>query len=162
MPEKKLSDVLREEMELRGITGVECGRLCGLQPTVISRIANDKFVSGATVIKLVEGLGNKFEKYIKYKTCKICGKKFIPNRSSVTCSNECSKANCKDLKNKHNASVKKNKITFQTNAERFDWKVRDLKKPEVPIVKFMNGKQYGDRQREYLISLQKTQRMEIR
>lgn len=152
-----LSNMLKYEIEKRGISGVEAGRMCGLCPHTISRIINNNYVSNGSVAKLCDAFGEQFKKFVKYKKCVICGKEFISQRSQITCSKECSDINTVAIKREHNDRRKKNAVIISTRRKPRSWKMKDLKKPNESITEFMGDKQYGDRQKEYLISIQKSQ-----
>ena len=152
-----LSSMLESEIEKRGISGAEAGRMCGLCPHTISRIINNNYVSNGSIAKLCDAFGDQFKKFVKYKKCVICGKEFITQRSQITCSKECSDINTASIKREHNDRRKKATIIISPRRKARSWKMKDIKKPKESITEFMGDKQYGDRQREYLISIQKTQ-----
>ncbi len=157
---QKISDVAHEIMDRDGLSQVNFTNKCGLDTVVISRVCNDKYVAMRTIAKISEAFP-EFKQFIKYKKCRICGNDFLPGRRTVTCSKECQSKNNKEIKQRNNNKKRKSTITG-TNAERYNWSIKNIKKPETNIVQFMSGKSYGDRQREYLLGIQKTQRMEIR
>ena len=157
---EKMSDLVLMIMERDGLSQVKFANICGLDTVVISRVCNDKYVAMRTIAKIAESFP-EFKQFIKYKKCRICGNDFLPGRRTVTRSKECQLKNNKEIKQRNNNKKRKSTVT-STNAERYNWSIKGLKQPETNIVQFMSGKPYAERQREYLLGIQKTQRMEIR
>jgi len=157
---EKMSDLVLMIIERDGLSQVKFANICGLDTVVISRVCNDKYVAMRTIAKIAESFP-EFKQFIKYKKCRICGNDFLPGRRTVTCSKECQSKNNKEIKQRNNNKKRKSAVT-STNAERYNWSIKGLKQPETNIVQFMSGKPYAERQREYLLGIQKTQRMEIR
>jgi hypothetical protein len=161
---EKLSETLIKDIKKTGLSCSAFSRKNGFHTSVISEIVNGKRFSNKTIKRFVEIFGDKYKKFYKYTKCDICGNKFIADNGKIKlCSVECQNKNASNLKSKWRDRKKLQQgVAEKTLAERYGWGVHGLKKPDIGIVDFMNGKQYGDRQREYLLNLQKTQRMEIR
>ena len=137
-----LQDQLIKYMADHNNNNIEIARKTGVAPDQVSNIIKGKETPMVNVKRLSDKLGPIFEQYVEYKTCE-CGKKFIPTYQHRNyCSVECNK--------NYRAYV-----SSKPKAEKHS-------KPKQSIAEFMGGKSYGERQREYLLSLQKTQRMEIR
>ena len=137
-----LQDQLIKYMTEHNNNNIEIARKTGVAPDQVSNIIKGKPSPMVNIKRLSDKLDPVFEQYIEYKTCE-CGKKFIPTyKHRNYCSEECNKKYRKYERRKY--GISKNN------------------KPKKSIIEFMNNGDYGDRQREYLLGLQKTQRMEIR
>jgi len=148
-----------------GLTDVAFARKHGIGKTSVSLLVNGHKVGNPIIEMLVELFGEDFKQYYSKTVCEICGEEFISlNGRTKMCSDKCRK---EKVKQSHQSWVTQRKevrrmiINNDFKKPRAEISARQ-EKPEKNIAEFMSGKSYGDRQREYLLGIQKTQRMEIR
>lgn len=147
-----MADRLINYREIGGIDQKQLSELIGLSKQAIVDIERGSNYSDLTGKKVYDALGSKFKKFLKPTVCE-CGKVFYKRREAVKyCSDECSRKYYKPNK----AAIEKYK---QTQKEKTKAPVKKIIKENKAksITEFMGDKQYGDRQREYLIGIQKTQ-----
>ena len=137
-----LAEQLIKYMTEHNNNNIEIARKTGVAPDQVSNIIKGKPSPMVNIKRLSDKLDPVFEQYVEYKICE-CGEKFIPTYQHRNyCSVECNK----------------NYRAYVSSKP----KQEKRSKPKQSIAEFMDGKSYGERQREYLLGLQKTQRMEIR
>lgn len=135
-----LQDQLIKYMHEHNNNNIEIARKTGVAPDQVSNIIKGKPSPMVNIKRLSDKLDPIFEQYVEYKTCD-CGKKFIPTYQHRNyCSVECNK--------NYRAYV-----SSKPKAEK-------RSKPKQSIAEFMANGDYGERQREYLLGIQKGQRME--
>lgn len=151
-----MADRLIEYRKNAGIDQEQLAKLIGVNKVTVKNLENCEKYSDETAKKVFDALGNKFKKFLNPSVCQ-CGKVFYKRRDAVKfCSVECSKKyyvkseQCKENR----------RVYEQEERDRYKKSIEHKKKQS--IGSFMDGMQYGDRQREYLLSIQKTQRMECR
>ena len=137
-----LQDQLIKYMADHNNNNIEIARKTGVAPDQVSHIVKGKETPMVNVKRLSDKLDPVFEQYVEYKICE-CGKKFVPTFQHRNYHSD----ECSDYFRKHGRSKPK---------------AKKREKPKQSIAEFMGGKSYGERQREYLIEVQKGQRMGIR
>lgn len=157
-----LQDKFTAVLNKSGLTNVAFARRYGFSKTTISLLANGHKVGNSMIKQLVDLFGDEFIQYYESTTCEICGKEFIHiNGKTKFCSSECQKEKIKQSKQRwvdQRSYVREMIINCD-----FNQGTNNIRKnTKKSISEFMDGKSYGDRQREYLLGIQKTQRMEIR
>lgn len=163
-----LQQKLNKHIEKYCLSGAETARRTGLHVTQVSDIRLHNKYSPAIAEKIYKALGNDFREYFEYSVCSYCGSEYIPkNNRQKTCeADECKLKNKKIIEKEYRRKVHSGEHVMRTYNERRQSHKKYLElsdsKPKQSIPEFMNGKQYGDRQREYLLSIQKTQRMGLR
>lgn len=160
-----LQERLIKYMTENDLPVITTAKLLGIGPTPVTLIKLKNKYTPATAEKIYKKLGADYLEYVEYSFCECCGTKYIPHSAlQKTCSNT-------DCKKKHQTATRKvywEKVAAGGHVvkSRNEWRSRPKKyepvKPAQSIPEFMGGKQYGERQREYLLGLQKGQRMEIR
>lgn len=154
-----------EILKKSGLTHVEFARRYGFSKTTISLLVNGHKVGNPIIEMLVQLFGDEFKEYYSKTICEICGEEFISlNGRTKMCSDRCRKEKIKQSKQRwvtQRRDVRRMIINDDFKKPRAERSVMQ-EKPEKNITEFMAGKSYGQRQREYLLSIQKTQRMEIR
>lgn len=160
-----LKDRFTEILKKSGLTHVEFARRYGFSKTTISLLVNGHKVGNAMIKQLSDIFGDEFNQYYEVTTCDICGKEFIHlNGKTKYCSSECQKEKIKQSKQRwveQRSDVRQMIINCDFNHQHKQTEKRQ-QMPKKSIGEFMAGGDYGQRQREYLLSIQKTQRMEIR
>jgi len=152
-----MADRLIEYRKNAGIDQKQLAELIGVTKVTVKNLENCEKYSDETAKKIFDALGNKFKKFLKPSVCQ-CGKVFYKRRDVMKfCSAECSKKYYKP----DAEALAKYKAT-QNEAFKAVRGKRKAIMEKHSISSFMDGMQYGDRQKEYLLNLQKTQRMEIR
>ena len=137
-----LQEQLIKYMADHNNNNIEIARKTGVAPDQVSNIIKGKPTPMVNIKRLSDKLDKAFEKYIEYKICD-CGEKFIPTYQHRNyCSVECNK----------------NYRAYVSSKP----KAKKREKPKQSIAEFMGGKSYGERQREYLLGIQKGQRMVAR
>jgi transcriptional regulator with XRE-family HTH domain len=155
---EKMSDRIINYREMNGVSQKQLAELIGISKQAIVDIEIGKRYADLTAKKIYDALGSDFKKFLNPSVCR-CGNVFYKRRDAMNyCSTECSRKYYRPDK----AAAERYKKTQKE--ERIILSKREIehKVKAQSIGDFMNGKQYGDRQREYLLNLQKTQRMEIR
>jgi transcriptional regulator with XRE-family HTH domain len=160
-----LQDKFKDILKKSGLTHVAFARRYGISKTTVSLLVNGHKVGNAVIKKLVDTFGDDFEQYYTVTICEICGKEFIDmNGKTKFCSVDCQKEKIKQRKQRW--VEQRDYVREMIKGDGFENPVVEVKRrympPEKTIGEFMNGKPYGERQREYLLGIQKTQRMEIR
>ena len=160
-----LQDRFTAVLKKSGLTHAAFARRYGFSKTTISLLANGHKVGNSMIIQLVDLFGDEFSRYYEVTTCEICGKQFIHlNGKTKFCSSECQKEKIKQSKQRW--VEQRDYVRTMIKSDGFEKPVIEAKKrytpPEKTIGEFMSGKPYAERQREYLLGIQKTQRMEIR
>ena len=160
-----LQDKFTAVLKKSGLTNVAFARRYGFSKTTISLLANGHRVGNSTIKQLVDLFGDEFSRYYEVTTCEICGKEFIHiNGKTKYCSCECQKEKIKQSKQRwveQRDYVREMIINCDFSQQREPVTKRQPM-PKKSIGEFMNCGDYGERQREYLLGIQKTQRMEIR
>mgnify|MGYP001770063834 CR=1 FL=1 len=160
-----LAEKIKKILDDKGLSQAMFAKRYGVNSTTVSQAINGRDVSNSFIKQLVNVLGDDFEQYYETTICEICGKEFIHlNGKAKFCSSDCQKEKTKQSKQRWVEQRDYVREMIRTGA--IEKPIIDVKKrytpPEKTIGEFMDGKSYGDRQREYLLNLQKTQRMEIR
>lgn len=163
-----LAEKIKQKIDESGLSQAMFAKRYGVNKATVSKAANGHDVSNSFIESLVIAFGDEFEQFYKTTTCEICGKEFI----SLTCNTRLCSAECQKERIKENNQKwvdKRSQIRSMIINCDFKNMNNELKRrkevktvPEKTIAEFMDGKSYSDRQREYLLSIQKTQRMEIR
>ena len=152
-----IADRLKAYREEHQINQIELAALIGVARPTITKVERGEYCSDWLAKKIYDALGVRFKKFLRPKICS-CGKAFHGRKAgALYCSTECHK--------KYYKTTAEQKRAYNARKEDMKHYRKPLAKPKakpVPIAEFMGGKQYGDRQREYLLNLQKTQRMAIR
>lgn len=163
-----LQQKLNQYIKKYHLSGAETARRIGISPTQVVRIKLHNDYSPAIAEKVYKALGEEYREFVKYSKCPYCGKEYIPRDSrQKTCSSPvCAKKNKIDVTKEYERKVKSGQHVFKTYNERRPATKKYIKLPDAnpkqSIPEFMAGKQYGERQREYLLGLQKGQRMSAR
>jgi len=169
-----LGERLSEYRIKRNLNNIELASLTGVDKSTISKILRGGNYSNLTADRIKHTLGDGFKEYVNYSTCPYCGNEYVP-ASKITAS--CGDKECRRLRKCENAKVYSGKLKageivpvkgkarrrpvyiYNTNA------AGPLKagpaEPVQSIADFMNGRQYGDAQRELLLMKQKEQRMRV-
>lgn len=158
-----LADEVRKIMETKGMSQKQFADDCGINRACLSKGLKTGYFSNISIGRIIEVYGKRFEKYYAKKTCDFCGIEFIPMLAGrKCCTQECStKMNNRLTTERDNRNRAMRKAAGETKAERYKWRAK-VRPAKVSIVEFMDGQSYADRQKQYLLSLQKEQRMEIR
>jgi transcriptional regulator with XRE-family HTH domain len=160
-----LKDRFTEILKKSGLTHVEFARRYGFSKTTISLLVNGHKVGNQTIEMLVQLFGDEFKEYYSKTICEICGEEFISlNGRTKMCSDRCRKEKIKQSKQRwvnQRSDVRQMIINCDFHHQGKE-KSKRQPVPKKSIGEFMDGGDYGQRQREYLLSIQKTQRMEIR
>lgn len=140
--------------------------LTGLSRVTLTRIIKRDLYSASTAYCLYKAMGEEYKEYVYYRKCKFCGEDFVPySQSSDVCKNP-------DCRRKHANEINK-KVYYKAKAEGRQWAtagteskdgIKSDKKAREPVQgfkEFMNGRSYGDAQRELLLMKQKEQRMTV-
>lgn len=163
-----LAEKIKKILDENGLNQAMFAKRYGVNKSTVSRAINGHDVSNSFIEQLANVFGDEFKRYYTTTICEICGKEFISFTNNCRmCSAECQKQKIKE--NSQRWVDRRSYIrSMIINAEFKNIENKVIKKaevnkvPEKTIAEFMAGKSYGDRQREYLLNLQKTQRMEIR
>lgn len=157
----KFTDILKKS----GLTHTEFARRYGFSKTTISLLVNGHKVRNSVIKQLSDIFGDEFNQYYDVTTCEICGKEFIRLNGRIKyCSSECQKEKIKQSKQRwvdQRSDVREMIINCDFNHYCKQTEKRQPM-PKKSIVEFMAGGDYGQRQREYLLNLQKEQRMSVR
>ena len=168
-----LSERLNKYKLDNNLCNIKLSEIINVDKSTVSKVLRGAEYSPVTAEKIYKSLGDEFKKYVEYKKCPHCGDQYI-GRSKLDAScrkDECIKKQRRKNQIEYAEKVKSGEIVPKRN-KAFHRKVfiadesfvinKEDSKHIQGFAEFMNGKQYGDRQREYLLNLQKTQRMEIR
>lgn len=159
-----LQDRFKVVLKKSGLTNVAFARRYGFSKTTVSLLVNGHKVGNSMIKQLADIFGDEFSQYYESTTCEICGKEFIHlNGKTKFCSSECQKEKIKQSKQRwvdQRGYVRE--MIINCDFSQCEPATKRQPMPKKSIGEFMNGEQYGDRQKQYLLSLQKTQRMEIR
>lgn len=157
-----LAEKIKKIIDDNGLSQAMFAKRYGVSKSTVSRAINGHDVSNSFIEQLVNVFGDEFKQYYTTTICEICGKEFIRiNGKTKFCSSECQKEKIKQSKQRwvdQRSYVREMIINCDFNQGTNNI----CKNTKKSISEFMDGKSYGDRQREYLLNLQKTQRMEIR
>jgi len=160
-----LKDKVIAIIEESGLTDATFARKHGIGKTSVSLLVNGHKVGNPIIEMLVELFGEDFKEYYSKTVCEICGEEFVSlNGRTKMCSDRCRKEKVKQSNQRwvaQRSDVRRMVINNDFKKPRAEISARQ-EKPEKNIAEFMSGKSYGDRQREYLLGIQKKQRMEIR
>ena len=153
-----LSETLINYRKKHHLMKIEMERQTGINTATLCKIEGGAIPSQLTVKKLVDAYGKPFEKYLKYSTCTVCGKKYLPRtKKNETCSSKCSQKHANKISTEWTKKHRDTIISTQTDAQRNGWKAR-IKKPKTTIAEFnqearKQGKSYGERQKEILLEM---------
>lgn len=155
------------------LCNIRLSEITNVDRSTISRVLRGAEYSPVMAERVYKALGDDFKEYVEYKTCPHCGDQYI-GRSKLDAScrkDECIKKQRRNNQTEYEKKVKSGEIVPKRN-KAFHRKlytpegscstIKENSKPIQGFAEFMDGMQYGDRQREYLLNLQKTQRMECR
>ena len=161
---ERLSDKLNKLLEESGLNKTAFAKAHRINKTSINSASNGHKVSNGVINLLVQEFGDEFKQYYESTICEICGKEFISlSGRTKMCSVECQKQKIKESHQRWVDQRSRVRTMIINNDFTKPKQVKPTHKPpEKTIGEFMSGGDYGDRQREYLLSIQKTQRMEIR
>jgi plasmid maintenance system antidote protein VapI len=160
-----LQDKFSAVLKKSGLTHAAFAMRYGFSKTTVSLLVNGHKVGNAVIKHLVDTFGDDFNQYYAVTVCEICGKEFIDlNGKTKYCSCDCQKEKIKQSKQRwveQRSDVREMIINCDFSQQREPVTKRQPI-PKKSIDEFMNGGDYGERQREYLLGIQKTQRMETR
>lgn len=152
MKKETLAERLKQEREIRDMSQRQFGQFMGIHYSSLAKIEITNEYTQTMAKKIYEKLGQRFKIYVEDVPCKNCGKEISTSTGRrLFCSDKCS--------NEYFNKRKKKELEYYKNM------VGDENKSEpVPVkgfAEFMNGRSYGDAQREMLLMKQKEQRMRV-
>lgn len=160
-----LQEQLNHYMKTHCLTTEKTARKIGISATQVSTIKLHNKYSPVIAEKIYKALGEDYREYFEYSVCSYCGIKYLPrdNQQQTCLSDECKRAHTAKTVKEYNKKLHSGEYVMKTCSERGPkrkkYVVHESETPKQSIPEFMSGKQYGDRQREYLLNIQKTQRM---
>lgn len=102
----KLSTQLKKYMDENDLTPSKLGVRLHIGFTTLNKILYDDDYSAAIATKIANQLGDEYNRFIKAKKCKVCGKEFIGKLgNNQFCSNQC---RGKYYRNTHTPVIKTN------------------------------------------------------
>ena len=161
-----LAERLGKYKKENNLDNITISTITGVDKSTISVILHNKRYSPFAAEKIYKALGEDYKEYIIYKTCPHCGKQFIgrSTRDAHCGLRECSLAHKRDINKDYQRRLRAGEVKPKhSEAKRKRLIIPDAihDKEIIGFAEFMNGRSYGDAQREMLLMKQKEQRMRV-
>jgi len=122
-----------------GLTLKETAEITGVTSTALCSIEKYDYFNNRTVFRLIEAIGEQFEKYIIKKICPVCGAEFIPKDNRQTfCGAECVAEAKEQQQHEFYKARNDETVIKKSSNERYRRKIKGLKKPKASYADIEN------------------------
>ena len=133
----------------RDLTITDMAKITGVSASTLCNVEKYDYFNNCTVFRIIETIGEQFEKYVIKKICPVCGAEFIPkdNRQNY-CSDECIiEVRAQKHHEFYKARSDETVVKLSSN-QRYRRKIKGLKKPKSSFADIENrarsaGLSYG-------------------